>query len=139
MARDIAATDFFVDVPGIGNFSFAQRMMRDEFRIAAEYSRITEGVETPTSWLEIVGGWMATLKVLTVSAPDGWNLDEMDPLDQESYDNIRTVHQALRSKEHSFREGKKKGSETKRKGTGEGDGVLVSPEVQPGSDGHKVP
>lgn len=139
MARDISPTDFFVDVGGIGNFSFGQRKLRDELRIAAEYSRLTEGVETPTEWLAIVAGWISALTVLTVSAPDGWNLDDMDPLDQETYDKLHTVHAALRSKENSFRKGKTPAVQEKREGNSEGAGVLVQAEVQPGADRPALP
>lgn len=134
MSRTPAATDFFVDVEGIGNFSFARRMLRDEMRIAAEYSRITEGVETPTEWLQFVGTWVSTLKVLTVTAPDGWDIDAMDPLDQETYANLRDVHAALREKEQSFRAGKKGAGAAERKDDSAGPGVLVPAEVQPGAD-----
>ena len=136
--REIAPTDFYVDVEGIGTFSFGKRKMRDELRIAAEFSRLTEGVETPTAWLEIVAGWIAALTVLTVEAPAGWSLEDMDPLDQESYDKLRKVHEALRSKEHSFRKDKKPGVEAKREADSEGAGVLVPAEVQPGADGSTV-
>lgn len=118
MARTPSATDFTVTVDGIGAFTFGRRNMRDEMRIGAEFSRLTEGVETPTPYLATVGGWMATLKVLTVSAPDGWgrtpdgepttDIDEMDPLSGETYDALMKVHAALREKEGSFRSGASK-------------------------------
>lgn len=103
MARTPAPTDFHVDVDGVGHFTFAKRTMRDEMRIAAEYSRLTEGVETPTTYLELVAGWLSTLAVLTVQAPDGWDLDSMDPLDEDTYARLMRVHAALREKEASFR------------------------------------
>lgn len=127
MNRQPAATDFHVEVPNVGTFSFAKRTLRDEMRIAAEYSRLTEGVETPSTWLAIVAGWISTLKVLTVSAPDGWNIDAMDPLDKETYDRLREVHVALRAKEDSFRAGTGKAGQARRPGSGEVEGVLVSP------------
>lgn len=138
-ARPAAATDFFVDVEGIGNFSFAKRMLRDELRIGAEYSRLTEGVDTPTSGLELLAGWMAALKVLTVTAPDDWDIDTMDPLDPETYDKLARVHAALRDKEQSFRQNKSAPGQAQRAGAGEGAGVLVSPQVQPGADGSALP
>jgi hypothetical protein len=134
MSRPAAATDFFVDVPNVGTFSFAKRMLRDELRIAAEYSRLTEGVETPTSWLETVAGWIAALKTLTVTAPTGWDIDAMDPLDQETYGKLAAVHMALREKEHSFRSGAAKAGQAPRPADGEVPGVLVPPKVQPGAD-----
>jgi hypothetical protein len=135
MTRPAEATDFFVEVPSVGTFSFAKRMLRDELRISAEYSRVTEGVETPTAWLQLVGGWYAALKVLTVTAPLGWDIDNLDPLDQESYTKLRTVHAALREKEQSFRTGASQAVQAPRPGDGDVAGVLVPAQVQPGADG----
>jgi len=101
--RTPSATDFTVDVPEVGSFSFARRMMRDEIRIAVEYSKLTEGVETPTVWLDTIATWLSTLKVLTVRSPEDWDLDGMDPQDEETYRKLLLVHRALREKEGSFR------------------------------------
>lgn len=139
MSRPAASTDFYVDVPNIGTFSFAKRMLRDELRIAAEYSRLTEGVDTPSPWLNIVAGWIAALTVLTVTAPDDWDVENMDPLDQETYDKLREVHVALRAKEDSFRPGKAKAGQAPGSGNSEVAGVLVPAQVQPGTDGPAVP
>ena len=133
-SRQPAATDFHVTVEGVGRFRFAQRRMEDEMKIAVEYSLITQGIDTPSVWLTIMGGATAQLRVLTVEAPDGWDIDEMDPLDDETYARIVNVHRALRDQERSFREKKTKAREESRPGSGEGAGVLVPPEIQPGAD-----
>ena len=103
MSRIPNNTDFQVSVDDIGTFTFARRRLRDEMAIGAEVSRLTEGVDTPTPFLAIVSGWVGTLKVLTVAAPDGWDLDEMDPLEDDTYSKLAKVHKALREKEGSFR------------------------------------
>lgn len=102
MAREAQKTDFSVDVEGIGTFIFARRTMRDEIRIQREFARIIDGVE-PTAWLAQVGGWLSDLGVLTVEAPEDWDIDGMDPLDDETYAKLLKVHTALREKEGSFR------------------------------------
>lgn len=102
MARQGNATDFTIDVDGVGTFIFGRRTMRDEIKIQVEYARLIEGVE-PTEWLALVAGWIATLKVLTVMGPDGWDIDGMDPLDDETYARLGKAHQALVDKERSFR------------------------------------
>lgn len=119
MSRIPSNTDFQAPVDGIGTFTFARRRMRDEMAIAAEFSRLTEGVETPTPYLASVAGWISTLKVLTVASPDGWDIDAMDPLDEDTYANLVKVHTALREKEGSFRSGSKPEVEAKRKGDSE--------------------
>jgi hypothetical protein len=105
MARQPLPTDYQVTVEGIGTFTFMRRRMREEMAIAAEYSRMTEGVDVPTAWLDNVAGWIAQLKTLTVYAPSGWtlDLDLMDPEDDETYQRLIRVHGALRAKEASFR------------------------------------
>lgn len=111
MARRPQTTDFTLPVDGIGTFTFGRRTMADEIKIQVEYARIIEGVE-PTEWLSRVGGWISTLKVLTVRAPEGWDIDEMDPLDEDVYENMMLVYLALRAKEDSFRRKPGTGSET---------------------------
>jgi hypothetical protein len=104
MAREPHPTDFTVPVDGIGTFTFARRRMQEEIKLQAEYARMIDGT-TPTQWLELVAGWIAALKVLTVRAPDGWNIEDMDPLDNETYRKLGVVHKALTDKERSFRTG----------------------------------
>lgn len=116
MSRIPTNTDFQVTVEGIGTFTFARRRMRDELAIAAEFSRLTEGVDTPTPYLASVAGWISTIKVLTVAAPDGWDMEAMDPLNEDTYANLLKVHTALRDKEGSFRSGAKSQGETQRAG-----------------------
>lgn len=129
--RTPAPTDFFLDVDGVGNFRFAKRTMRDEMRIAAEYSRLTEGVTTPTEYLALVAGWLSVLSVLTVSAPAGWDLEGMDPLEEESYTKLSRVYEALREKEGSFRRGPNQAGPSARPPHEQVGGVLVPPQVQP--------
>ncbi|MEX3764463.1 hypothetical protein [Paraburkholderia phenoliruptrix] len=128
------AKQFDVHVDGVGAFTFARRNMRAEIAIAAEYSRLTEGVSQPSAFLDTIAGWLSTLKVLTVKAPAGWDLDEMDPLDDEAYAILLKVHAALREKEGSFRRRTGGEGQAQRPRDGGNGGVLVPPEVQPGAD-----
>lgn len=102
MAREGLDTDFDIDVEGVGSFTFGKRNMRDEIKIQVEYARFIEGVE-PTEWLALVAGWISTLKVMTVRAPDGWDLEQLDPMDDNTYAKLQKVNKALDAKERSFR------------------------------------
>lgn len=102
MARQPKDTDFVISVEDVGTFTFAKRTMRDEVAIQVEFARIIDGVE-PTSWLQAVGGWLSTFKVLTVRAPADWDLETLDPLDPETYAKMNRVYDALTEKERSFR------------------------------------
>lgn len=117
-------TDFIVDVEGVGSFTFAKRTMADEIKIQVEYARIIEGVEA-TDWLSRVGGWISTLKVLTVRAPDSWDIDDMDPLDEKVYEDMLLVYLALRAKENSFRGKPGTGSQEGGQVKGQDDRLLV--------------
>lgn len=100
-------TDFTVDVPDVGRFTFARRTMADELAIQREYADILQGVESPTVWLQTMGGWLSALRVLTVRAPENWDLEELDPLDEDTYAKLNKVYEELRNQERSFRAGKK--------------------------------
>lgn len=132
MARRPHVTDYQVQVEGIGQFTFARRKLADEVSIQVEYARILDGVQ-PTEWLALVGGCLSALRVLTVRAPEGWDIDELDPLEDESYAKLMQVHAALVSKERSFRRKPTDAGEADGQGNGPVGGVLVSEEIQ--SDG----
>ncbi len=95
-------SDFTLDVDGVGTFTFGYRTMADEFAIQRKYAELTGGGPI-TQWLGLVGGWMAALAVLTVKAPDGWVLDELDPLDAAVYEKLSRVFTALKDQEDRFR------------------------------------
>lgn len=105
MPRPPKPTDFIVPVEGVGQFTFGQRAMRDEIAIQVEYAKLIDGAPA-TEWLQAVCGWIATLKVLTVRAPDDWNVEELDPLDPETYAKLNNVHGGLVEHERSFRRNK---------------------------------
>lgn len=130
MARKSQLTDFKVNVDGVGGFTFAKRTMGDEIAIQVAYAEIIDGVK-PTAWLETMGGWLSALRVLTVRAPDGWDIDGMDPLDEETYLKLGRVHSALTEWEGTFRRKQKLGSEAGGEGASQNGGVLVPAQVQP--------
>lgn len=98
-----AATDFTVPVEGVGEFTFGKKGIRDQFAIEAEYSRLTEGMDIVTNFLWNIATAFANLKILTVKAPDGWDLETLDPEDGDSYRKLMLVWGALRDKQATFR------------------------------------
>lgn len=128
MQRPSKPTDFRVPVPGVGDFVFGKRTMRDEIATQVEYARMIDGV-APTPWLEAVCGAIADLKTLTVKAPDGWDLDALDPHDPETYKNLIAAHRALLDQERSFRPGAAKADQAPGQGSIADDRVPVSPQV----------
>lgn len=115
-------------IEGVGQFTWRiPRSMKDELAIAAEFSRITEGVERPTPWLSSMAEMLSVLKVLTIEQPDDWDIDGMDPLEPETYKKITEVFGALTAAEGRFR-GKREGD---RQADGGDRGAVVPTEVQP--------
>jgi hypothetical protein len=113
------AKTFTIDVDGVGTFTFRRRVLRDEFRISAEYTRLTEGVENPPEWLDNFADAVASIKALVVDAPEGWGkgeIDNLDPYDESTYKNIVAVRTALHEKEFFFRAPGKAGSEAQGEG-----------------------
>lgn len=109
---------FQIQIEGVGAFEFRHRRLRDEMRVAAEYSRLTEGVDNPPAWFDQLARMVATVKILTVKGPEGWDVDAMDPLDGETYATITKVYAALRDKEDFFRSRPGQGGETAGAATG---------------------
>jgi hypothetical protein len=118
MSRAPGKTDYQVHIEEIGTFTFARRTMRDQFRIQAEIARLTEGVSPVPDDLNIAASAVATIKTLTVVAPDGWDIDAMDPLEEDTYQKLVSVFGALRAREESFRSGSKAAGEAAGKGAG---------------------
>lgn len=111
MPRNPSPTDFHEDVPGVGEFVFAKRTMRDEIATQVEFAKMIDGVPSPTPWLNAVCGAISDLKVLTVKAPENWDLNTLEPHDPETYKKLLAVHEALLNKERSFRPGAAKAGE----------------------------
>jgi hypothetical protein len=128
MTRSAKPSDFRVAVADLGEFVFGKRTMRDEIASQVEYARMIDGV-SPTPWLETVCGAMADLKVLTVRAPEGWDVDDLEPHDPATYAKLINAHRALLNKERSFRPGPIKIDETPGAGAVADDRVPVSPSV----------
>lgn len=131
--RPPSKDDFAVTVPKIGTFMFAKRTMADEIQIQVEYSRLVQGVQ-PIEWLSLLATWMSALRVLTVSAPAGWDIDGMDPTDEDTYTELFTVHSALVTKEGSFRDAKRLASQKAGQVPVAEPAVLVPAEIQPSAE-----
>lgn len=120
-------------VEGEGDFTFRRRTMRDELRIAAEMSRLTEGLDVGTAFANSAYVF-AVLSVLTVRAPAGWDIMDLDPLDPDSFPRIARVYEAMREKEESFRARRR--SDTAQAGASDvaNAGVPVPASAEPRAD-----
>jgi hypothetical protein len=127
--REPSKNDYSVMVAGVGNFIFARRTLGDEISIQVERSKILDGTEHPTDFLWNLAVWMSALRVLMVKAPADWDLESLDPLEAETFDQISRVFLEMRNKEDSFRRKPDKAGEVERAENIEVDGVLVPEKV----------
>lgn len=119
--RAAHATDFNVDVEGIGRFTFARRKMGDVAKIRSRYNVMTEGNYTQEGYIADMSSWgIVTLQTLMVAQPDSFNIDDLDPLmDPDCEKKVTAIYNALRNKEDSFRPKQAQGSEVAGEGTSE--------------------
>ena len=96
-----------ITVDGVGRFVFARRTMRNSMAILAKASDLRHGVPADALDAETAAviDALATLPVLTLEAPGGWNPEAADPFDPSSYSDIFRVWEALRTAEETFRKG----------------------------------
>lgn len=102
---------FTVPVDGIGTFVFRRSTLALGARILNEMRAYAAGQEIQDPVAGGIFEALATLKVLTVSAPEGWapqdleDPDRFDPLDPDVLANLQRVWGALREHEARFRRG----------------------------------
>lgn len=138
MSRPAASSDFTVDVEGLGTFVFGRRTGRDRFRMAAEFHRLTEGLDVGDSEFGLVADAFVTIKALLVDGPaeitSMLDLEAPASMDPDADAMLLRVFFALRQKELSFRPGAREDGKAARPGDGRDDRVLVPQEVQPSAE-----
>ncbi|WP_175787411.1 hypothetical protein [Burkholderia anthina] len=109
MARAPQATDFNVEVEGVGTFVFGRRSTSDVYKIRGRYNALTEGNYGEDGRMNDVGALaFVTLQTLLVSSPESFDMASLDPLMDDDFDEkVVKVFAALRAKELSFRSGEK--------------------------------
>lgn len=98
----MAEQTFDLDVPDIGTFTFRRRTARLAFAAVKAGIDFIGGAAT-TGWQADMGTAIGVLATFTVRSPDGWNLENMDPLDPDDAARILAVAEALRAEEARFR------------------------------------
>ena len=93
-----------VEVDGVGTFTFRRRTMGDFVRIPNKALEILGGVPQHP-WLLDQATMLAELGMLAVGAPEGWDIEMMDPLDDGDVAVVRKVHGRLIEEEARFRGG----------------------------------
>lgn len=92
-----------VEVEGIGTFTFRRRTMGDTPRVTNRALGILGGEIPHHSHLFSEAMKLAELEVLTMSGPDGWGLDALDPLNPDDVARFELVHARFAEEEARFR------------------------------------
>lgn len=95
-----------VTVDGVGHFVFRRRSFGLQIAIESRADRITDG-PVHTKEIRQAALMLATLDVLTAHAPEGWDLETADPLDEDTFTDVSKVFARLRAAEDEFRAGAK--------------------------------
>lgn len=109
--REPKDTDFFIPLPGVGDFRFGRRTLLDRAKIRSEILRHSQGQDLDDPELTAYIGVMAAHKVLCVEAPAGW--EDMENLDVITHSETKVfeLYAALRDAEDRFRQGSDQGGE----------------------------
>ena len=123
--------NYTVNVDGIGTFTFRPTWpMGVKMQVFCEFNRLTQGQDNISEWLSSTCNMLATLKVATISAPEGWDLDEMDALDEDACRKLIAVFDALQEREFFFR-GERRGNQGQGKAGPAQDPMVVQEPLQP--------
>lgn len=116
--RQPKESDFFIKVPGVGDFRFGRRTYGDKAKIRIEFSRFMREMTDDDRLADDSGligqvAVMAAYKVLCVDCPPGWeSLENLDMVENEHVDEqINSLFVLLNEKEDSFRSKAESGSE----------------------------
>lgn len=91
-------------VEGVGEFTFARRTPRLQILVESTRDRMTGGPVLNVA-LHNTAQAVAELEVLTLAAPEGWDIEAIDPLDDADFGRVLKVHGRLLEAEATFRSG----------------------------------
>ena len=115
---------FTETVDDIGQFSFKYPNLMDELEIDATCAKLLSGNENPSIHANNIAYMMASLKVATEKAPEGWNLEDI-----YKYGELEAVYNAYASQVFSFRGEDIRTDQSPGSENGQDAGVLVSSEI----------
>lgn len=105
--REQRDTDFFIELPDVGEFRYGRRTFGDRLAIRAAYLHLVKGTGDDDPDLSMYAGFASTHAVLCVDAPEGWadilGIDLTAPGDPDA--KIFDLFTRLREMEDSFTKG----------------------------------
>lgn len=134
--REASATDFFVELPGVGQFRYGRRTVGDRLAIRRDYLRYTQEFGDDDPDLSLYAALIATHEVLCVEAPEGW--ENLALVDANDLDTVFALGALLKQKEEAVAKGADKSGALEGEGAGGDDRVPVPAAVSAGADGSSV-
>jgi hypothetical protein len=131
--RQQLALPMVIEVPDLGTFKFRHRTIKDQLWIEREAMEMLGG-ETESAHLRSCAIALATVERLTIEAPDGWDIQTVDPLDGGAVSEVYRVFGELVSTESRFRGRPLPAGKAVGTGAVADPGVLVPAEIQPGAE-----
>jgi hypothetical protein len=109
----MAAAIFPLKVDGVGKFTFREKTFRDQVRIEADVSQLlgrrVDQMRPDEKDLVVFAQAVAHLSTLTIEAPPGWDLEGIDPLDEDAGERVIMVYGRLMEELARFRATRKSG------------------------------
>jgi hypothetical protein len=100
----VSPDSFPVVVEGVGTLICKKRTVRVAVAITAEYNRLTEGAEEVSGEFASVCNFLAYLKVVVISGPEGWDPYGVDPDAESEMEVLHKAYRAIKEAEGRFRE-----------------------------------
>lgn len=97
------SSDYFITLPGVGDFRFSQETYADRIAIRAHYLGLVKDFKDTDTYLSTYAGLIAEFQQLCVSCPPDWqDLASQVITDQRETQLFELVKQ-LRQQQQSFR------------------------------------
>ena len=127
--RKIKENDYLIDAPGIGKFRFAHETLADHIAISARYTELSKGQGKNNNYLLTLALFTATIEVLGVSLPEGWDNLADKEFTPELSTQLITVGNLLNDAVESFRDSAARDSQKARVESSENVPKLVPADV----------
>ena len=98
----LKARTHVVEVAGVGQFEFQHRTLTLQVGVEAILLRMLDG-PVSSEQLRYVARAIATIQKLMVRAPDRFDLDAIDPVNDAEVDDVLKVYGGLLEAEATFR------------------------------------
>lgn len=98
----LKARTHVVDVEGVGQFEFQHRTLTLQVGVEAIMNRMLDGPVSDERLLYVARA-IATIKKLAIKVPEGFDLEAIDPIDENEVEGVLKAYGGLLDAEATFR------------------------------------